>query len=1373
MRVRLYKKTKDNRSYFQFLDGDQVVLNSQGYTGKEDRNNGVRSVVANSSNADRYDRQTTDDGKHYFILKAGNGQEIARSVEYDSAADMDAAIAACIAEIPEIAKKGKKDAPAAPAKPVETTTDAADSAPYKGEGGDDNYKPLAFYQQHISGTENGFDTFASEDGSNFYFTYNLDGKIVLISESYTSQSGRNNGTDSVTRNLPNADRYQRKVHPNGKHYFNLLAGNNQEIATSIWFDSEDDMNAAISALQRGTAGRAVAGGGTELEGMTGYRASVEVEAAPPADDAPKPKKKRRKKVKREPKGEKVLLKSGGYLFNDVTYQTMKSANDKYYFSFRTAEGKALLLSANVRGYDTEEEVDAVIQRILEFGPTESNYEGKTTKNNKFYFYLNDTDGNRLGKSFFYNTVEDMQYAIGLLIGRGIVREAAAAPASIDEYLPCERYAGDEGFHRFFNAEQEEWYFGFNGEGGKTYLRSEGYTTEKARDNGISSVIKNAPLPERWKSIEEGGEFFYILKAGNHQEIGRSCPYENAEARDAALAWVSGEESTIGAGSEEREGARWSMGMMRRKAEEEEAARLAAEAEAKRKAEEEAARLAAEAEAKKKAEEEARLAAEAEAKKKAEEEAARKAKEAAAAAAKRKDDDYLACKEYKARAGQTSEAHPDFATFEHEGEYYFAWVEDGEVLMRSEGYTTEKARDNGIASVTKNRELEERYSIDEKMNHFFVVLKAGNHQEIARSCPYKDKAAAMALFPSEREKARAAKLAAAAPPPKPERKDDDYLACKEYKARAGQTSEEHPDFATFEHEGEYYFAWVEDGEVVMRSEGYTTEKARDNGIASVIKNRELEERFKIEEKMGYYFVVLKAGNHQEIARSCPYKEKDAAMAWLPSARTAKLAAAAVAVAAAVTPEEKEDDYLPCSAYQNRKVNDKQKNAVFFKHDDGQFYFAIYDDKGNVRLRSEGFRDAKLRDDELSSALKHLDNDDMYEVLERGKYRMRILKDETGREVGRTCLERVVAAVPPPKEDDYLKCEEYEGRTITDKENKVALFKHDNGQLYFAVYKDNGKVRIRSEGFTDPKERDFELSGVLKHIDNDDMYEEIKKGKYRIRVLKDETGREVGRSCLEKIKVVAAVPVAAAGAAAAVAVAATPPPPPPPPPPAPTPPPPPVAAASGGFNWWWLMLLPLLLLLYCLFFSDGCCGCSGCATAPPPPPKVEEKAPTPAPETTAPAPEPEPAPAPPPPAVCDCGSFGSGMFSGVSTSRAKSLKRLGTYPEFGNSHSLDAAGFYNKLKRRYGSSATDKRFLDRLFKGMGYANGFGDADASMFSEVTLTPGTKGYMGYGKAHKTIYASLDTKGKDLEAFRIKAANGCHMQFMKTCGNHFFFCPK
>jgi len=225
---------------------------------------------------------------------------------------------------------------------------------------------------------------------------------------------------------------------------------------------------------------------------------------------------------------------------------------------------------------------------------------------------------------------------------------------------------------------------------------------------------------------------------------------------------------------------------------------------------------------------------------------------------------------------------------------------------------------------------------------------------------------------------------------------------------------------------------------------------------------------------------------------------------------------------------------------------------------------------------------------------------------------------------------------------LACKEYEGRKVNDKQNNVALFKHDgDGQFYFALYDSDGDVKIRSEGFRTSQERDEELSGVIKYHDDESMYKRKKKGKYFMDILYDKTGREVGRSCLQKKeKKVAPVATAAVATAAAATVVA--------PKPKPKPIPkkvepvpvkkkvaaaaPVVAESGGGFKWWWL--IPLLLLIPLWFLIRGCGG----ETPPPPPPPVEVVAPTPEPvpepvvEATPPPPAPEPEPVPV--AGCNC-------------------------------------------------------------------------------------------------------------------------------------------
>jgi len=141
------------------------------------------------------------------------------------------------------------------------------------------------------------------------------------------------------------------------------------------------------------------------------------------------------------------------------------------------------------------------------------------------------------------------------------------------------------------------------------------------------------------------------------------------------------------------------------------------------------------------------------------------------------------------------------------------------------------------------------------------------------------------------------------------------------------------------------------------------------------------------------------------------------------------------------------------------------------------------------------------------------------------------------------------------------------------------------------------------------------------------------------------------------------------------------------------------------------------------------------------------------------------------TCACNSDCK-VMSIPANGRAQILTRLGTNPEFGEAHDLTGPQFLGRLRNRYATEPADKKFLDELFTCMGYENGFADATADIFSEVTLPNGKTGNMGYGANHGTTYSTLNAKdAKDLEAFKIEAANGCDVHFMKTCGNHFFFC--
>ena len=275
MRVRVFRREGNNQYYFQFLrDDGQVILNSEGYTTEVARDNGVQSVINNAGNVDRYEAHSNDGGGFYFILKAANGQEIGRSVTFRKENSRNTAMKLMQGEAANV--EGGRGTTTT--RTATTTTIQKVVEPYKASGNEDNYKPLNFYETRITGVDNGFDSFS--EGNEHYFTYNLGGNVYLISEGYSSTAARDNGIQSVTTNMSNEARYQRQQDPKGHFFFNLRAGNNKEIATSRWFNTQGAMDSGITAMVSGTGlgGRRVQEG-TQLQAAN-RDANISIAAAP-------------------------------------------------------------------------------------------------------------------------------------------------------------------------------------------------------------------------------------------------------------------------------------------------------------------------------------------------------------------------------------------------------------------------------------------------------------------------------------------------------------------------------------------------------------------------------------------------------------------------------------------------------------------------------------------------------------------------------------------------------------------------------------------------------------------------------------------------------------------------------------------------------------------------------------------------------------------------------------------------------------------------------------------------------------------------------------------------------------------------------------
>jgi uncharacterized protein YegP (UPF0339 family) len=102
----MFELYRDKAGEFRFRlrdGGGRILLVSEGYKSRDSATNGIESVGNNAGEDKRYARLEASNGKHYFNLKAANGQTVGTSEMFADAAEMDAAIAAVKRLAPEAA----------------------------------------------------------------------------------------------------------------------------------------------------------------------------------------------------------------------------------------------------------------------------------------------------------------------------------------------------------------------------------------------------------------------------------------------------------------------------------------------------------------------------------------------------------------------------------------------------------------------------------------------------------------------------------------------------------------------------------------------------------------------------------------------------------------------------------------------------------------------------------------------------------------------------------------------------------------------------------------------------------------------------------------------------------------------------------------------------------------------------------------------------------------------------------------------------------------------------------------------------------------------------------------------------------------------
>jgi uncharacterized protein len=85
------------------------------------------------------------------------------------------------------------------------------------------------------------------------------------------------------------------------------------------------------------------------------------------------------------------------------------------------------------------------------------------------------------------------------------------------------------------AKDGQTFFRLKAANGQIILASEMYKAKDGVLNGIESVRKNAPIAERFSKLTaQDGSFYFTLKAANSEVIGKSQMYESERSRDDGI-----------------------------------------------------------------------------------------------------------------------------------------------------------------------------------------------------------------------------------------------------------------------------------------------------------------------------------------------------------------------------------------------------------------------------------------------------------------------------------------------------------------------------------------------------------------------------------------------------------------------------------------------------------------------------------------------------------------------------------------------------------------------------------------------------------------------------------------------------------------------
>jgi len=579
--------------------------------------------------------------------------------------------------------------------------------------------------------------------------------------------------------------------------------------------------------------------------------------------------------------------------------------------------------------------------------------------------------------------------------------------------------------------------------------------------------------------------------------------------------------------------------------------------------------------------------------------------------------------------------------------------------------------------------------------------------------------------------------------------DDYQPLKFYEQNRPKDAAK-TGFYKFSADGFEYFAYQAEGRILLISQAYKARAGRDNGIVSTQKNMKLDSQYEFHkhENGKHYFDIL-ARNKQQVATSVWFSSAKAAKDYadvltgkrksLPSSTTKAKAAPAKKRAT-----NREQNYKPLAFYQDR-ISGKTKGFETFE-EGGQHYFT-YNQDGKIALISEGYPTAAIRDKGIASVKNNMMEEKQYNFGSVGGgyegFRLRAKNHkEIARSVGYGSLAAAAAGAaliynprkPEPKPVPVAPIAAVTAAAATPVAAAAArpepepVVYHDEGGGWGWLKWLLGLLALLALAFlllrfcqgreaTVPAVPTPDPAPVAMITCWDGSEAESEAACPAARMVTCWDGSEAANmaACPPEVRMITCWDGSEAANTAACP--------------------------------------PEVRMITCWDGSEV-----EDATSCPTEPVMEEPIPAPEPVRFT-------------SGSCSCAGSNSNVFSTQGELTPRLVTRLGTNPEFGNHQGQSAAAFFSTLQNRYSSDSFDRSYLDHLARSLGYS-GFADMDASMFTETRVPQGSNMILGFGRQHALQYSTLQaTDTMDLEAFSVRSANGCDVNFMKTCGNFAYIC--